>query len=47
MICFSETYLDYFTLDDQKLNINGCKLIRTINPSNNKKGGVFILKYLF
>ena len=43
MICLSETFLDSsIPINDERLNMKGCKLIRSDNPSDSKKGGVGI-----
>ena len=43
MICLSETFLDFsIPSNDEMLTMEGYKLIRADNPSDNKKGGVGI-----
>ena len=45
IICISETYLDSSTSpDDNNLEISIYNLIRSDHPSNNKRGGIYILK---
>ena len=43
MICISETYLDSsFPNDDPRLNLPGYNVVRTDNPNNVKRGGVWV-----
>ena len=45
IICISETYLDSSTSpDNNNLEIPIYNLIRSVHPSNNKRGGIYILK---
>ena len=48
MICLSETFLDFsIPSNDEMLTMEGYKLIRADNPSDNKKGGVGIYQKEF
>ena len=42
IILISQTYLDTSTPDDSNLEISGYPLVRSVHPSNNKRGGVCI-----
>ena len=44
IICLSETYLNSETsTDDQNLEIPGYYMLRVGHPSNDKRGGIYIL----
>ena len=43
-ICLSETFHDStIKIDDERLNIEGCNLIRANQPGNKKGGGMYAL----
>ena len=48
IICLSETFLNSsIQNDDDRIKIDGYNLIRSDDPSDSKKGGVFIIKSIY